>query len=78
MDLIPLSHKISLLLAQYSVLDTYLMKSDLIDCIHDTIQLSDLAHKSGKFIKPEVLASMWNISLENAIQKIDNAAQRHV
>ena len=62
MDLIPVSHNISLLSTQDSVLDTYLMNSDLLDHLHDTIQLDGLAHKSGNSIKPEILVSMWNTS----------------
>ena len=78
MDLIPLSHNVSSLSNQDSILDTYLMQNDLLERLHDTIYLSGITHKSEKSIRPETLASMWNISLENARRTIDNTTQRHV
>ena len=78
MDLIPLSHKDSSLSTQGSILDNYLMQNDLLERLHDTIHLSGIAHKSEKLIRPETLASMWNIALENAKRTIDNTTQRHV
>ena len=58
MDLIPLSHNISSLSNQDSILDTYLMQNDLLERLHNTIHLSGIAHKSDKSIRPENLASM--------------------
>ena len=72
MDLIPLSHNVSSLSNQDSILDTYLMQHDLLERLHDTIHLSSITHKSEKYIGPETLASMLNISLENAKRTIDN------
>ena len=58
MDLIPLSHKVSSISTQDSILDTYLMQNDLLERLHETVQLSGVAHKSEKSIRPETLASM--------------------
>ena len=66
MDLILLSHSISSISTQNSVLDTYLLQSDLLERLHDNVQLSGPAHKNKKLIKPKGLASMWNITLDNA------------
>ena len=75
MDLITLSHKVSSLSTQDSILDNYLMQNELLERLHDIIHLSGIAHKSEKSIRPETLASMWNISLGNAKITIDNTTQ---
>ena len=74
MDLIPLNHSISSLITQYSILDTSLLQRNLLERLHDTVRLSRLAHKNSKSIKPEVMASMWNITLGNGKITIDTTS----
>ena len=77
MDLVPLSHHVSSYSSE-TELDAYLLKTDLLARLHDTIHLSGITHNNELSTKPEILASMWDISLENARRTIDNTTQRHV
>ena len=54
MDLIPLSHKVSSLSTQDSIIDTYLIQNDLHERLHDTIHLSGVVYKSEKSIRQDL------------------------
>ena len=51
MNLIPLSHSISSMSTQKIVPDTYVLQRDILERLHNTVQLSGIDHKHNKLIR---------------------------
>lgn len=56
----------------------YLMQSNLVNNLRDTIMISSASHNSKTSMKPEELSKLGNISLESAHKTLDNTTRRHL